>query len=603
MCLIENLEDEVQLVKIRHSLAHILAQAVLDLRPGSSLGFGPATDDGFYYDFMLSSPITHEDFSKIEKKMKFIIKQHQVFEQEDVPVVEALSELRNMNQPYKLEYAQELVKQNGLAAFSFYSNGPFRDFCEGPHVGNTKEISLGAFKLKGVAGAYWRGNSKNVMMTRIYGWAFRSKSELETHLKDQKTAQERDHKKLGKVLEIFCHDSEIGPGLPLWLPNGTVIRDELENLAKDLEFEAGYQRVSTPSLTKKGLYLKSGHLPYYEESMFPFIQLHSEEQDCNDEDSYVLRPMNCPHHHRIFSHKKRSYKELPIRLAEYGTVYRNESSGSLSGLTRVRCMTMNDAHIYCTKDQVKHEFKEVMKMHLKVYTILGLSNYHFRLSTWDPESAKGQKKFVNDPKSWAYTQRVLREVMEEIDAPYQIGKGEAAFYGPKIDVQFTTVSGKEETASTCQLDFAVPARMNLRYMGRDNQEHTPYVIHRAPLGTHERFIAFLIEHYNGVFPTWLAPIQVRLITVSNRFNNYAEEVLRDLRRHKIRAELEAHNDSLSKKMRNAHMLKIPNILIIGENEVTHQSVTLRKHGVKTQEEISVAALVPYFCQLIEQRQL
>ncbi len=581
-----------ELYRIRHSLAHVMAQAVLDLRPGSTLGFGPPIADGFYYDFILREPISEDDFPAIEKRMKHIIKQRQPFVREELPREEALARLEEMGEPYKREYADELFAKKNLDRLTFYRNGPFLDMCDGPHVENTKDIPIDAFKLRSVAGAYWRGNSDNVMMTRIYAWAFRSKEELDAHVKAYHEALARDHKKLGRDLDIFVIDEEVGKGLPLWLPNGTVIRDELEKLAKELEFKAGFQRVATPHLSKVGLYYKTGHLPYYAEHMYPFMEVHErgEEGEGEVRETYALRPMNCPHHHRIFAARKRSYRDLPLRLAEYGQVYRFEDAGALSGLLRVRGMCMNDAHIYCTEEQIKSEFLAVMEMHRQVYEILGLSDYYMRFSTWDPDDPKGKQKYVDNPGAWERTQAMVLEAMKESGLPFVEGKGEAAFYGPKIDVQFRTVTGREETASTNQLDFAVPDRLGLSYVGADNTEHRPYVIHRAPLGTHERFVAFLIEHFGGAFPTWLAPIQVRFVTVSDRFDEYAERIVERLRGQFVRAELDRASETVSKKVRNAVTQKIPNVVVVGEKEVTDGTVTLRRYGSREQETMPVAEL-------------
>ncbi len=581
--------DNPRLYRIRHSLSHVLAQAVLELRPGSTLGFGPPIDDGFYYDFILSEPLSEDDFSAIEKKMKFIIKQRQAFEVEELPAAEALAKIDEMGEPYKREYAEELIEKKGLETLTFYTNGPFLDMCEGPHVEHTGELPKGAFKLRSIAGAYWRGDSRNVQMTRIYAWAFETREELDAHVKQWKLAQERDHKKLGAKLDLYVIDDTIGKGLPLWLPNGTAIRDELEKLAKEMEFKANYQRVATPHLTKEALYFETGHLPYYAEGLYPAMELkesHETETGTVEEvkERYRLKPMNCPHHHKIFSSRMRSYRDLPLRLAEYGQCYRFEDSGALSGLLRVRGMCMNDAHIYCTAEQVIPEFIAVMDMYKTLYAILGLDSYYMRLSTWDPEDPKGKQKYIDDPEAWELTQNWVRQAMDEAGMPYKEVKGEAAFYGPKIDMQLRTVTGREETASTNQLDFGIAKRMGLVYKGSDH----PYIIHRAPLGTHERFVAFLIEHYGGAFPTWLAPVQVRALTVADRFNDYADNVVAELRGHMIRAEVETSNDTLGKKIRNATTAKIPNALIIGEREVEDGTVTLRRYGSQEQRTLKVA---------------
>ena len=596
------------LYKIRHSLAHVLAQAVLDLRPGATLGFGPPISDGFYYDFILPEPLTEEDFPLLEKKMKRIIKQGQKFEREDLPRAEAFARLDEMSEPYKREYAEELFEKKGLDVLTFYRNGPFLDMCEGPHVENTRKLPKGAFKIRSLAGAYWRGNSDNVMMTRIYAWAFETKEQLEAHIRAWKDAQARDHKKLGKDLDIFVIDDEVGKGLPLWLPNGTVIRDELEKLARELEFRDGYSRVATPHLTKVGLYYKSGHLPYYTDGMYPVMELKEERESEEGttevvKEAYCLRPMNCPHHHKIFGARKRSYRDLPIRLAEYGQVYRFEDSGALSGLLRVRGMCMNDAHIYCTPEQLQDEFLKVMEMHRRVYEILGLTDYYMRFSTWDPEDPKGKDKYVDDPEAWEISQDYVRKAMIASGLPFKEVKGEAAFYGPKIDVQFRTVTGREETASTNQLDFAVPKRFDLTYTGADGLEHTPYCIHRAPLGTHERFIAFLIEHYGGAFPTWLSPVQVLAVTVADRFKPYAQSIVDDLREDFVRAEVDPTSDRMGKLIRNAAARKIPNVLVIGEREVEDGTVTLRNHGSREQHTMSVDAFKAKLLETIRTRSL
>ena len=598
----ETIDHNSKLYKIRHSLAHILAQAVMDIRPGTKLGFGPPIDDGFYYDFILPEPISADDFKEIEKKMKHIIKQGQTFERSDLDLDAAFNQIDGMGEPYKKEYAMELAEKHGLKNLSFYKNGDFLDMCEGPHVESTKEIPQNCFKLKSVAGAYWRGDSDNTMMTRIYAWAFETKEELVSHVRAHEEAIKRDHKKLGKELQLFTIDDEIGKGLPLWLPNGTVLRDEIEKFMRELEFEDEYQRVSTPCLTKAKMYYQTGHLPYYKDGMFPFMEMKESEEDETSE-AYVLRPMNCPHHHRVFASQKRSYRELPVRLAEYGNVFRYEDSGSVSGLLRVRGMCMNDAHIYCTEDQIEEEFLKVMKMHERLYKMLGLENFHMRLSTWDPEDPKGKEKYVDDPEAWEKTQNMVRSAMERSGLPFVEVPGEAAFYGPKIDFQMKTVTGREETISTNQLDFAVPKRMNLKYTGADNEEHMPYIIHRAPAGTHERFTAFLIEHFGGAFPTWLAPVQVKIICVSDTIAEYGKEINKMLRAQFVRSEIDLSNDSLNKKIRTNTKAKIPNILILGEKEMNEQAITLRRFGVQEQLTMGKNEFLTFIKDKISKREL
>lgn len=564
--------DNENIYRIRHSLAHILAQAVLQIQPDAELGFGPPIDTGFYYDFRLSEPLAPEDLNKIEKKMKKIIKSNQPFEQYDLAVDETCDYLKEHNQPLKAEYAQELGESN--PKLSFFKNGPFVDMCEGPHVEKTRDIPMDCFKLDSIAGSYWRGDSDKPMLTRIYGLAFETKEQLQEFLEERKLAQERDHRKLGKELDLYTMDDEVGLGLPLWLPNGTVLRDELENFAKDVEFQAGYQRVATPHITKENLYYTSGHLPYYKDTMYSPIEI--------DGENYYLKPMNCPHHHKIFASRMRSYRDLPLRMAEYGTCYRYEHSGSLSGLLRVRALAMNDAHIYCTEEQVREEFKDVLKMHQDYYEKFRIKKYWVRLSL----HARDENKFIDSEDRWQFAEGIVRDCLEELEIPYKAEEGEAAFYGPKVDFQIRNVIGREETASTNQLDFAVAQRFDLKYTGEDGKEHEPYIIHRAPLGTHERFIAFLIEHFGGAFPTWLAPVQVRVVPVAEAFFDYGEELKRTFFQNGFRVELDNGSDKFGKKIRNAVTRKIPNILIIGEKEMQERTITWRRYCKK--EQVSMA---------------
>ena len=598
-------EAHDQLYRLRHSLAHVLAQAVLDYRPGSTLGFGPPIEGGFYYDFILSEPITEQDFPELERRMKRILKSRQNFYCEELSGDEALNRLIEMNEPHKREYAEELLAKQGLESLTFYRNGPFLDMCEGPHVDNTREIPRDCFKLRSVAGAYWRGDSDRVMMTRIYGWAFETKADLDDAVAKFELAAQRDHKKLGAELGLFRIDPQVGRGLPLWLPKGTVLRDELEKLARELEFQAGYDRVATPHLAKADLYYTSGHLPYYAEDMYPFMNVTEAGEDGEEsvKESYVLKPMNCPHHHRIYASEPRSYRDLPLRLAEYGQVYRMEESGAVSGLVRVRGMCMNDAHIYCTPGQVKEEFKSVMTLHEQFYDILGLDQYRVRLSLMDPDDAKRADKYVPNPEAWAQTEKILREILDELQLDYEVGLGEAAFYGPKVDIQFHTVTGREESVSTVQLDFAQPERFELTYVGSDGQEHMPYCIHRAPLSTHERMIAFLIEHYGGAFPTWLAPVQVEVLTVSDQFDDYAKGIVNRLRCQFVRAELAPSTESVSKKIREATVRKVPNILVVGEREREAGEVTLRRYGEREQHKLTIGAFETALLKTIENRSL
>ena len=592
------------LYRIRHSLAHVMAQAVLEMREGSTLGFGPPVADGFYYDFILSEPLTEEDFPEIERHMRRILKKGQRFYREDVPVEEGYRRLDEMGEPYKREYAEHLVETKALDRLTFYRNGPFLDMCDGPHVDVATAIPGDAFRLRSVAGAYWRSDANNVMMTRIYAWAFADKHALDGAVQAYEFAQERDHKKLGRQLDIFTFDDSVGRGLPLWMPNGTVIRDEIEKLAVELEFKAGYQRVVTPHIAKSTLYDQTGHLAHYHESMYPPMEVVEETPEGETiRESYMLKPMNCPHHHKIYASRLRSYRELPLRFAEYGEVYRWEASGAVSGLLRARMLSINDAHIYCTEAQTRDVFREVISQYDEAYRILGLSNYYIRLSRWDPDDPNGREKYVDAPEDWRRTEQIIADLLMEMGVHYVDAPGEAAFYGPKIDVQFQTVTGRDESLSTVQLDFAVPPRLGLTYIGDDGAEHVPYCVHRAPFSTHERFVALLLEHFGGAFPTWLAPVQVQVLTVSEHFHDYAQGIVERLRGKFVRAELASESDTVSKKIRNGITRKIPNLLVVGEKETAAGTVTLRRYGVKAQATMSLDAFESALMKTITKRAL
>ncbi len=575
------------LYKIRHSLAHILAQAVLEIRPNAKLGFGPPIDSGFYYDFDLDEPLSAEDLPKLEKRMRHIIKTGQVFEREELDHTEIIKRLSKDNQSYKIEQVEDLSLNN--EPLSLYHNGPFWDLCEGPHVKKTSDIPKNCFTLETLAGAYWKGSEKNNMMQRVYGLAFETVDELKKYQEKRRLAMERDHRKLNRKQNYYTISDEVGKGLPLWLPNGTVIREELEKLAKETEFLGGYKRVSTPHITREELLHTSGHLPYYEESMFPPMEMEGER--------LFLKPMNCPHHHMIFKAEPRSYRDLPLRLAEYGTCYRYEQSGELAGLLRVRCMTMNDAHIYCTPEQAKEEFIKVMNLHKDYYKLFGLRDFWMRLSLAEENAGK----FVDEPELWKKAEKLVTEAMDEVGIPYEAVRGEAAFYGPKIDFQVTNVVGREETASTNQLDLVIGKRFGLSYIASDNEEHTPIIIHRAPLGTHERFVAFLIEHYGGAFPTWLAPLQVRVIPVASAFNEYANSLNENMYSSFIRTEIDDSHDSFSKKIRSAAITKIPNLLIVGENEQANKTVTWQRYGSKERQTLAIDTFLNLIQKEILQR--
>jgi len=583
-------EASDKLKRMRHSLAHVMAQAVLEVRPDAQLGFGPATDTGFYYDFLLSKPITAEELPDIEERMRLIIKEGETFVHEEQSPVVAEKMLKELGQDLKIEYFKDLVETQGFETIGFYRSGSFIDMCEGPHVENTRHIPSNAFKLDSIAGAYWRGDESRPMLTRIYGLAFESGKELREFIKNRELAKQRDHRKLGKELEIFFISDHVGPGLPLWQPNGAVLIDEIEKLAKEMEFRYGYDRVVTPHITKGKLFETSGHLPYYKESMFPPMELEGE-------DDYYLKPMNCPFHHIMYASRPRSYRELPLRLAEYGSVYRYEKSGELAGLLRVRGMTMNDAHMYCTPDQVKSEFISVLELHKFYYDLFRIEDYWVRLSLHDSDSSK----FAGDADMWARTEAMARDALIDSGFPYEEIQGEAAFYGPKVDHQMSNVVGREETVSTTQLDLIMSERFNLTYIGPDGQEHRPVIIHRAPLSTHERFVSFLTEHLGGAFPTWLAPVQVRVLPVGADQIEYGRKVVSELRARLIRAEIDDSSESLNKRIRNAELLKIPNMLILGGREVEGNTVTWRRKGIKKQASMTVDACINSIVELREKR--
>lgn len=589
-------ENMTPLEEIRHSSAHVLATAVLRLFPDAQLDIGPPTDSGFYYDFDLNHKFTAEDLENIESEMKKVIKENQRFERVEVPREEAVQMIKEMDQEtYKLGRLDDIPEGDTI---SFYRNGEFLDLCAGTHVGYTKKIK--AFKLLSIAGAYHRGDSNNKQLQRIYGTAFPTKDELAEYLEMLEEAKKRDHRRIGKDMQLFTFDAEqVGPGLPLWLPKGTVLVEELEKLAKETEFDAGYERVRTPHLAKESLYLTSGHLPYYEDSMFPAMEF--EEETGGEKVRYFLKAMNCPHHHKIFAASPRSYRDLPVRLAEYGTCYRYEQSGELMGLMRVRSMQMNDAHIYCTADQFEAEFNAVNDMYLKYFELFGLGKYLMRFSTHDP--AKLGKKYVDNPELWKKTEVMVRDVLKSSGINYVEVPDEAAFYGPKIDVQVWSAIGREFTIATNQVDFAVPPRFNLEYTNSENSKETPLCIHRAPLGTHERFIGFLIEHFGGDFPTWLAPEQVRILPISDKVADYANDLLADLKASGVRATADLHAEKLGAKIRKAELDKVPNVLIVGPKEAEEGNVSVRSRFDGDRGTMSRDAFKTDLLEMIQSRKL
>ena len=590
--------DELQ--RLRHSCAHILATAVLRLWPDAVLDIGPPTDEGFYYDFQLTHRFSPEDFPKIEEEMKKVTKENQVFEKSFRTREEARVYFDGKGQKFKVERLADIPEGE---AISFYQNGEFVDLCAGPHVMRTGNVK--AFKMLKVASAYFRGNEKNPQLQRLYGTAFKNREELETWIKLQEEAKKRDHRKIGQEMGLFAMDAEyVGPGLPLWLPKGTVLVEELEKLAKETEFLAGYVRVRTPHLAKEKMYKTSGHLPYYAESMFPPMELDEKGGSpvapvpgapVAPTERYYLKAMNCPHHHRIFAAEPRSYRDLPLRLAEYGTCYRYEQSGELFGLMRVRSMQMNDAHMYCTAEQFADEFRAVNEMYLKYFKIFGLGRYQMRFSTHDP--ARLGQKFVDEPVLWKQTEDMVRKVLVESGIDFIEVANEAAFYGPKIDVQVWSAIGREFTIATNQVDFAVPKRFGLVYKDRDNTEKTPLCIHRAPLGTHERFIGFLIEHYAGNFPLWLAPDQVRVLTLGTEqpLVDYAKGIVDTLRAHFVRVETDFGTDPIKAKIQRAEEAKVHTMLVIGGRDLEAGQVSVRLHskgpqGAKPKADVIAAIL-------------
>jgi threonyl-tRNA synthetase len=585
---LDDRQKMTDLERTRHSCAHVLATAILRLWPEAQFAAGPPVESGFYYDVDLSHRISPDDFPAIEAEMKKEIKANHTFEKMVVSRGQALADAqkgrlaglseRSVPSRFKLDILQGIPEGEPI---SYYRNGDFIDLCAGPHVMRTGNI--GAFKLTHVASAYYKGDEKNPQLQRIYGTAFKNKTEMEAYFAMLEEAKKRDHRKIGADMGLFVLDTEyVGPGMPLWLPKGAAIIEELEKLAKETEFAAGYVRVRTPHLAREKMYKTSGHLPYYAESMFPPLVLHAEsesEQDSSEAQTrYYLKAMNCPHHHRIFASQPHSYRELPLRLAEYGTCYRYEQSGELFGLMRVRFLQMNDAHIYCTSDQFAAEFNAVNEMYLKYFKIFGIEKYLMRFSTHDP--AKLGQKFVNEPELWKQTEQMVRDVLKSSGINYVEVPNEAAFYGPKIDVQVWSVIGREFTLATNQVDFAQPRRFNLVYRDRDNVEKTPLCIHRAPLGTHERFIGFLIEHYAGNFPLWLAPEQVRVLTIGDeeRLVAYARGVVDQLRAQMVRAEGDYGTDKINGKILRAEEAKVHTMLVIGPRDMEAGNVSVRLHG-------------------------
>ncbi len=558
------LDSQDGLEVMRHSSAHLMAQAIKRLYGGNQvkLGIGPVIEDGFYYDIDMDQSITPEDLEKIEKEMEKIVKEDLPIVRREVSREEALRIYEEVGDPLKLELIRDLPEG---VAITIYDQGEFFDLCRGPHLPSTGKIK--SFKLLSVAGAYWRGDSKNKMLQRIYATAFAKKAQLDEHLHFLEEAKKRDHRKLGRELKMFTFSREVGQGLPLWLPYGAKVRQTLERYIVDLEEKLGYTHVYTPVLANVDLYKISGHWEHYKEDMFPPMELDNEE--------LVLRPMNCPHHMMVYKSEMRSYRDLPVRVAELGTMHRYEMSGALTGLHRVRAMTLNDAHIFCRVDQIKEEFKRVVTLIQKVYEDFGIKEYRFRLSYRDPQDTE---KYWPDDEMWENSQRMLREVVEELGLPFFEAEGEAAFYGPKLDVQIKTALGKEETLSTAQLDVLLPERFQLEYVGDDGKKHRPVVIHRGIISTMERMTAFLLENFAGALPLWLSPVQAKLIPVNPAYEAYVREVAEKLQLAGVRVDMDLRNEKLGYKIREAQLEKIPYMLVIGENEAANGTVSVRRRG-------------------------
>ncbi|SDM88955.1 threonyl-tRNA synthetase [Fictibacillus solisalsi] len=557
----------------RHSTAHLMAQAIKRLYKDVKLGIGPVIENGFYYDIDMPEALTPEDLPKIEKEMKKIVSENLPIVRKEVSREEALAIYEKLDDHLKLELIRDLPED---AVITIYEQGEFFDLCRGPHVPSTGKIK--AFKLMSISGAYWRGDSNNQMLQRIYGAAFLTQKELDQHLVYLQEAKERDHRKLGKELDLFTISQKIGQGLPVWLPKGATIRRIIERYIVDTEVKLGYDHVYTPHLGSVELYKTSGHWDHYQEDMYPAIEMDNEQ--------LVLRPMNCPHHMMVFKNSMHSYRDLPIRIAELGTMHRHEMSGALAGLQRVRSMTLNDAHIFARPDQLKDEFIRVVKLIQRVYKDFGITDYKFRLSYRDPED---KEKYVDNDEMWEKAQALLKETMEDMNLDYVEAEGEAAFYGPKLDVQVKTALGKDETLSTVQLDFHLPERFDLTYKGRDGKDHRPVVIHRGVVSTMERFVAFLIEEYKGAFPVWLAPVQVQIIPVSSVHEEYAEKVSEELLEEGIRVEVDNRDEKLGYKIREAQMQKIPYMLVLGDQEISDQTVNVRKYGEQKSETVAFEA--------------
>jgi threonyl-tRNA synthetase len=559
---------------LRHSTAHLMAQAVCELFPGTKLAIGPPIEDGFYYDVDPPQPITGDDLPRIEERMREIAARDLPIERIELPRIDALKLVRELGQDYKVQIIEEIPEEETI---SFYRQGDFIDLCRGPHVERTSQIKH--FKLLSIAGAYWRGDARNKMLTRLYGTAWFTEEELQDYLQRMEEAKRRDHRKLGRELGIFLISPEVGSGLPLWLPKGAILRDTLETFLKKEQLKRGYLPVVTPHIGKLDLYKTSGHWYKYQESMFHPIQVEDEE--------YMLKPMNCPHHIQIYKSETRSYRDLPLRLAEFGTVYRYEQSGELGGLTRVRGFTVDDSHIFVTPDQLEDEFKNVVELVLYVFERLGLEEYHARVGLRDPKS----DKYVGSDEAWEQAQQAILQAVQHMGIQYTVAEGEAAFYGPKLDFLAKDCLGRMWQLGTVQVDYTLPERFDLEYIGPDGQPHRPVMIHRAPFGSLERLIGILIEHYAGAFPLWLAPVQVIVLPIADRHVPYAQQIRQRLEEEGFRVEVDARNEKTGFKVREAELQKIPYMLVVGDRDMTNQTVSVRKRSAGDQGAMTLDAFI------------
>jgi len=579
----KNNKREERLKILRHSTAHILAASVLKFFPEAKFAIGPTIENGFYYDFELPRTLIPEDLPLLEAEMKKIIKANHSFEKRLIPSEKALDKFKKLNQSYKVELIEDLIKK-GETDVILYKSGDFVDLCSGPHLQSAGEIDAQAFKLTHISGAYWKGDEKQKSLQRIYGTVFHDKKDLKKHLFELKEAKKRNHRIIGKQLGLFANIPEVGQGLPIWLPKGYAMRRVLEDYMLKMERRYGYEHILTPNIYKKELFETSGHLGFYNESMYSPLEI--------DGETFYLKPMNCPAAMMVYNLTPKSYRDLPLKMGELGTVYRYEKSGELHGLQRVRGFTQNDAHIFCTSKQMKNEFVEVFEMFLKFYQDLGFKNYKFRLSLSD----ETKNKYVGDKKDWKKAESIMREVLEESGVEFYEKKGEAAFYGPKIDVQAINVFGKEDSISTIQIDFNLPERFTLNFINKKGEKERPFVIHRALIGSFERFFAFLIEYYAGSFPFWFAPIQIGILPVSEKFDKYSKKVFSELKQKDFRIEMFSSDDSLGKRIAESTKLKIPYLLILGEKEESGETITIRKRNEKEQQTIKIEE----FMKIIEE---